>query len=219
MNKEELLRYAKSEANRLLENVGEALMPSPEAIDDGAHGFVNYYPLKILAPVAGSKGLEIAAQYNDGRTMGLYIHTPLCYSKCTFCSYVSLPYSQEIADRYFAALEKEIIIAGNLYKRNTVSSVYFGGGTSTIWPVERLEKLFTLIDENFYLLRRGSICFEANPKVFAESKKANDRKFERLAELGVDRISIGIQSFNHGLLKKVGRGYYHKEDILSSLDL
>lgn len=219
MNKENLLRHAKSESSRLLKKMGAEGMPSPEAVDDCTHGFVNYFPLKILAPVDPYRSLKIAAQCNDGRTMDLYLHSPLCYSKCTFCSYASTPYSQKIADEYFTALKRDIVVSGNLYHRNTISSVYFGGGTSTIWPVEYLEKLFSLVDENFYLLNHANICVEANPHVFTESKKTNDGKFEKLAELGVGRISIGIQTFNGDLLKKVGRGYYDKEDIVYSLDV
>lgn len=132
-----------------------------------------------------------------------YIHIPFCKTKCFYCSFCSFV-SLALKNDYIDALVKEIKF---YYKNNYQSTIYFGGGTPSILDicdVERILKCFNY-DSN------TSITLEANP---ADLSRA---KLIAYKNLGINRISLGAQSFDNDLLKEIGRRH-SKSDIYNALD-
>lgn len=130
-------------------------------------------------------------------TLGLYVHIPFCRSLCSFCPYCKELYSSETAANYKIVLLKEIDLVGQqLKKKKTVTSLYFGGGT----PVLMLEHLQEIIDKlNQYFIINDGIGVELHPDDITENN------LEKLKQIGVTMVSIGVQSFNEECLNKIGR--------------
>ncbi len=127
---------------------------------------------------------------------GLYIHIPFCRRKCGYCDFVSGEDLNGI-DRYLSAIEKEAQIRKGLYKR--FETVYIGGGTPSILNEKQIEKLFSILNRNFSFPSDAELTFEANPESLTAGKART------LKSLGVNRISLGLQSFDEKNLSYLGR--------------
>lgn len=128
----------------------------------------------------------------DGRAF-LYVHVPFCVVLCPFCSFHRVAYRENKAGRYFAALRREILAyrdAGFCF-----TGVYVGGGTPTVAAGELAETL-ALIRESFPV---QEVSVETNPSDLTEPV------LDTLVQAGVDRVSVGVQSFDDGLLKEMER--------------
>jgi coproporphyrinogen III oxidase-like Fe-S oxidoreductase len=123
----------------------------------------------------------------------LYVHVPFCEHLCPFCSFHRFRFDRERASRYFAALRDDI----RAWQRRgyRFSEVYVGGGTPTVLP-EELERTLALLRELFPL---RSISVETNPN------HLRDDILSLLERQGVDRLSVGVQSFDDNLLREMGR--------------
>ncbi len=133
-----------------------------------------------------------------------YIHIPFCKRKCYYCSFVSgidFFYKKQ----YIDALLKEIKIK---YKNDKLNTLYFGGGTPSLLEVCDFENIIS----NFNLNSNCEITVEANPESVSFSK------FRQLKNLGINRISLGVQTFNDKILKEIGR-IHNQKDILKSIDI
>jgi oxygen-independent coproporphyrinogen-3 oxidase len=128
-----------------------------------------------------------------------YIHVPFCAHKCGYCDFASLAGADHLAERYLAALEREIQTA--LDEPQEVDTIFVGGGTPTRLEPAHLSRLTTLIRRWFHLVPEGEWTVEANPGTL-DAEKA-----EILAEAGVDRVSLGAQSFNPALLRVLERDH------------
>ncbi len=127
-----------------------------------------------------------------GRSYLLYIHIPFCDSLCPFCSFNRFVYQENTARKYFAELREEMRMVASLgYQFN---SLYFGGGTPTIL----LDELITTIDLARELFPIKDVSCETNPN------QLDPDLAEKLAGR-VQRLSVGVQSFNNGLLQKINR--------------
>jgi len=122
----------------------------------------------------------------------LYIHIPFCKSKCLYCNFYSVQYKDSIASEYVSALLKQISGLNDKFK-----SIYIGGGTPTILNNKLLHHL--LFSLNKMLYSDGEFTVEANPD------SLDDSKISMLLGEGVNRLSIGIQSFDDRILNKLGR--------------
>ena len=120
-----------------------------------------------------------------------YIHIPFCNSKCFYCAFTSTC-NLKLITGYFIALLKDI---DTNYYNNYLSTLYFGGGTPSVLSIEQVKKIIN----KFKLEDDAEITFELNPE------HANVEYLLQLQELGVNRISIGIQSLNDNILKTIGR--------------
>ena len=138
----------------------------------------------------------------------LYIHIPFCKSKCFYCSFVSFEKKEELIPSYLEALKKE----AQRHKGVFLKTLYIGGGTPTVLSTDELKSLFSIIHSNFKIADGSEVTLEANPATF-DFKKA-----EVLRDLGITRISLGVQSLNDKYLKWLGRPHTAKEAI-SSFDL
>lgn len=123
---------------------------------------------------------------------GLYVHIPFCESICSYCAFSKVFYNTKIVDKYLIALKKEL----KRYDNYLFKSIYIGGGTPTSLNLAQLEELFLFLQP--YMAENAFICIETNPNL-------DDEKIELLKKYGVQRISIGIQTFNEKYLKLINR--------------
>ncbi len=131
-------------------------------------------------------------------SIGLYVHIPFCKSKCPYCDFYSMPVNEQVYDKYTATLCDKIISWSKSIKES-VSTIYFGGGTPSILGESRLNKILDTIKKHFNLEKDAEITVEINP----ESGK--DFDFKSLKDNGFNRISVGLQSANENELKLLGR--------------
>lgn len=127
----------------------------------------------------------------------LYIHIPFCISKCIYCDFLSIPYDEDIAVEYITAVAKESELRSSI--AGELKTVYIGGGTPTILPAGELVRLFRHLRQVFDISLDAEITFEANPGTIDREKVI------ALKEVGVNRFSLGIQSFIDRELRLLGR--------------
>jgi len=131
-------------------------------------------------------------------TAGLYIHIPFCKKKCPYCDFYSISYSNSLAKEYTNILSEEV------KKINTkIDSIYIGGGTPTVLPVNLLEKLLKSLKD--MLKTSGENTIEVNPESIDKDKLILLRRYN------INRISIGMQSLYDSKLKFLGRIHSAKE--------
>jgi oxygen-independent coproporphyrinogen III oxidase len=140
----------------------------------------------------------------------LYIHIPFCIRKCIYCDFLSLPFDEQTARRYVIALCRELELKSSIAGR--LRTVFIGGGTPTLLPGDCFEQLFRCMRRNFLFSPEIEISVEANPGALT----APD--LELLLSLGVNRMSVGVQSFNDHELKTLGR-IHTAGEALESLSL
>lgn len=125
-------------------------------------------------------------------TKNVYIHIPFCKGgKCNYCSFVSYA-NFELKDKYLAALKKQIV---SQYMGEPLNTLYFGGGTPSLLTIDDIRSLISL----FNIDKNAEITLEANPD------SVNTDYFKRLKQLGINRLSIGAQTFDDKILKVIGR--------------
>lgn len=133
--------------------------------------------------------------------VGLYIHVPFCIAKCLYCDFISYPVSDREVKIYLNSLVREINLYGSTLagEDKTISSVFFGGGTPTTLPPDLFKTVLDQVRSSFSLPAGCEITAEANPGT------VDGAGLDRLLEAGVNRLSIGVQSFNDSLLGVLGR--------------
>jgi len=148
---------------------------------------------------------------------GIYIHIPFCKSKCGYCGFYSLP-SLKLKDKFLEALKKEImerrefLSAGDCGSSpamrpalndsplaSTIRTIYFGGGTPSLLSVEEIGNILHLINDTYVVAPNAEITLEANPDTLSPEY------LEGLHRIGINRLSIGIQSFFDNDLRYLGR--------------
>ena len=134
------------------------------------------------------------------QTLGLYLHIPFCRSKCTYCDFYSLPHSEEKMDAYTAALIRHLEEVAPRCARQTVDTVYFGGGTPSYLGEKRLTQLLKTVKKRYHVAPDAEITLEANPD------SAGDWKTLRaLRRAGFNRVSLGVQAADDAMLRRIGR--------------
>lgn len=146
------------------------------------------------------------------KPIGLYVHIPFCKSKCAYCDFVSFSGAiEEYGEQYTKALVREIYS----YKRDPkikADTVFFGGGTPTVLPTEFFREIVTAIRDAFEIMPDTEFTLEANPKTLT------DEKLSAYTSLGVNRISLGLQSFCEKELKILGR-IHNFDDFCTSYEM
>jgi len=143
---------------------------------------------------------------------GLYIHIPFCPQKCFYCDFNSYVLDQRVVGDYLAALHSEIDAWGRRIQREhksplAVQTVFFGGGTPTTLLSDRIGEILEQLKRWFPLERDAEITVEANPGTM------DAEKFFGLKALGVNRLSMGIQSFDDHYLTELGRVHTASEAV------
>jgi oxygen-independent coproporphyrinogen-3 oxidase len=161
-------------------------------------GFIaSYPPFESLPP----SGADAAWQKPN---FGLYVHLPYCRKRCTFCFYkVYTNRNAKPMDRYLEAVFKEIDSYGKRgeLRDRPVQTIYFGGGTPTTLSVEELRELAARLRANFNISPDVEWTSESEPGTLTEEKVAT------LREIGVTRLSMGVQTMDDDLLHKNGRSH------------
>jgi len=177
---------------------------------------IGYPPLTMFSDMDQQPLFENFQQRPPKPLIG-YAHIPFCPSRCTFCHWITKTKSKsEEVDVYLDYLEREMI----LYKQNLgvdaipVKSVLVGGGTPTYPTAQQMERFMKMYATHYDLSQCTQFSVEAEP-----STLLGKEGFERLRimeDYGVDRISLGVQSFNDDILRYMGRVHTH-EDTLASI--
>jgi len=141
---------------------------------------------------------------NSEQVSGLYIHIPFCLSKCLYCDFYSST-SLSALPQFLDALSKEMAMYGNRF--NPFDTVYFGGGTPSLLRPEQLESVLVRVREHFDLMPNTEITVETNPA------DLNRSYLESMREIGINRINIGVQSFDQEVLGFLGRRHSAKQAI------
>ena len=129
----------------------------------------------------------------------IYIHVPFCIAKCRYCAFFSHACSTPDWDKYASDIVQEIKSFGKKLGKISVPTVFFGGGTPSLMPTKVFDTILAEIRNNFDIAHDAEITIEANPKTI------DDNKMMEFAALGMNRISIGVQSFDDEKLKFLGR--------------
>ena len=129
---------------------------------------------------------------------GIYIHIPFCNSKCAYCGFYSIP-SLKLKERFLEALKTEIVARKDYLHSEAVNTIYFGGGTPSLLTVEEIEILLHLINNTYPVSENPEITLEANPDTLSIDY------LQSLRRIGVNRLSIGIQSFFDNDLQYLSR--------------
>ena len=137
----------------------------------------------------------------EKKKLGIYVHIPFCKSKCEYCDFYSIGGGRDkrLTDDYLQTLADHIKETGALAPDYRVDTVYFGGGTPSFFGAENLEKILDEIHRHFRLTSDAEITAEANPDSVTLSG------LRRMLRAGFNRLSIGVQSDDDEMLKKLGR--------------
>jgi oxygen-independent coproporphyrinogen-3 oxidase len=149
-----------------------------------------------------------SAPINLKRVPGLYIHIPFCIKKCDYCDFYSVAALASMPD-FINALIEEMGMYQEAFE--SFDTVYLGGGTPSILPLNQVERILNGVRSHFNLLANTEITLEANPG------DLNLAYLTSLRNLGVNRLNIGVQSFNEEILKFLGRRH-SLQDVLSSIN-
>ena len=129
---------------------------------------------------------------------GVYIHIPFCKSRCKYCDFFSTTLL-ELRDAYVGAVAKEMVQRKGYLPSQNIHTVYFGGGTPSMLSVEQMGRIMEKLRKCYVFDEDAEITTEANPSDIDEEKLRGWR------DLGINRLSIGIQSFQDAQLKQIGR--------------
>ena len=137
----------------------------------------------------------------------LYIHIPFCQQRCIYCDFYSTTQSIDKTLAYVHATENEMRHRSKELPTTQLSSVYIGGGTPSLLPHEAIRQLFNAVRTNFTLSEGAEITFEANPD------DITPELIDVLISVGVNRISLGVQSFNDQQLQLLRRRHTANQAI------
>ena len=133
------------------------------------------------------------------KELGIYVHIPFCKRKCAYCDFISFSGKARLIEKYVEALKREINKCKIGKEDYMVKTIYFGGGTPSFIESKYIVEILEAIKEKFNISKNAEITIEINPGTVTEEK------LKDYYEVGINRISFGLQSTNSQLLKLVGR--------------
>ena len=177
------------------------------------HCTVMYPPLKAMNKIG--EGQIFAPFQNRSKEFTLYVHIPLCSGKCTFCYFCQIEKpTEETVAAYVDALKKEIELTGKKISgqlgRVNIKSVFFGGGSPTVLSKEQFEDLVAAIRQQFAVSEGIEITVEIHPEIIRSDSRG---LLESYFAAGVNRLNIGVQSFNDDILLATNRRHTAREGI------
>lgn len=152
--------------------------------------------------------LQAALERQSDTPLGLYLHIPFCRKRCKFCYFkVFTDVNAGEIERYVSALTREIELVSQLpvMGERPFRFVYFGGGTPSFLSVKQLQSLFDRLHKSISWDQAEEVTFECEPGTLSESK------VHALRELGVTRLSLGVENFSDAILEENGRAHLSKE--------
>lgn len=140
---------------------------------------------------------------------GLYFHIPFCASKCIYCGFYSV-INRALERDYLLSLHQEMDLRKEYLNGASISTIYFGGGTPSLLSINTLEDILEHIRKNFTLVSALEITIEANPE------QLTLEYCQQLRAIGINRLSIGVQSFQDDVLRFMGRRH-NAEDAIAAI--
>ena len=136
----------------------------------------------------------------------LYIHIPFCKSYCTYCSFFRTT-SLDLKDKYVDTLCREIDLRHDYLGKTSLDTIYFGGGTPSLLTADELSKIFSAIGKYFTITDEAEITIECNPD------DVDARFVADLKCFPINRISVGIQSFDDEQLRRLNRRHNRRQAV------
>ncbi len=131
--------------------------------------------------------------------ISVYIHIPFCVKKCAYCDFASFSGCMQRMDAYVDAVCREIRAQAAFFGKRRVKTVFLGGGTPTLMTGQQMSRVMDALRAHFYIEETAEISMEGNPGTLTAQRLDAYRK------AGVNRLSIGVQSMDDGLLAAIGR--------------
>ena len=138
---------------------------------------------------------------NSTAPRAIYVHVPFCLHRCGYCDFTLVAQKDDLIPSYLQAIRNELAMQTDVTE---VDTIFIGGGTPTHLSIDQLQQLIAAIREKFVLAENGEFSLEGNPDGLT------DQMLHALAELGVNRLSLGVQSFDPDILKTLER--HHSPD-------
>ena len=132
------------------------------------------------------------------KEIAIYIHIPFCDHKCIYCDFYSITKTENV-ELFIEALKIEILGNSNYLGNSKITSIFFGGGTPSLLSVSKISEILEIFDNNFNVSKNAEITLETNPGT------VNFQKLKDFKNIGINRLSIGVQSFNDIELKFLTR--------------
>tara|TARA_B100000900_G_scaffold203325_2_gene172402 strand:- start:27652 stop:28779 length:1128 start_codon:yes stop_codon:yes gene_type:complete len=142
---------------------------------------------------------------------GIYIHIPYCKKKCIYCDFYFKINKDDIKDMMIC-IKKELISRKKYVKNNVINTIYFGGGTPSVLTKKHIKTTLNTIYDNYMVSKKPEITLEANPDDLSEEKLSD------FLNIGINRLSIGVQSFNDEDLIFLNRSHC-REDAINSIKI
>ena len=144
---------------------------------------------------------------SEDRIISLYLHIPFCQTKCPYCDFNTFQGIEQLITPFVDAAVNEARLWGKTLGCPQVSTVFFGGGTPSYIPTDDLERLLNTVGQSFYVMDTVETTAEANPGDLTAPK------LEALLSMGVNRLSIGVQTLDDSLLSMLGRRHTSDEAV------
>ena len=145
--------------------------------------------------------------------VSIYLHIPFCHHRCGYCDFNTYAGKEALIGQYIQALSQEVrIVAQEAGKRLPVHTIFFGGGTPSLVPAEQLAFVFDALRESFEIDPEAEITLEANPGT------VDERYLSAIRELGVNRLSMGVQSANPKELEILERQHGYQDALQAVKD-
>lgn len=143
---------------------------------------------------------------------GIYLHVPFCKQKCTYCDFHFSTTFESYRTKMVETMQQELALRREYLTDYCLESIYFGGGTPSLLTLEELQQFFSTLHANFTLSENAEITLEANPDDITNENLANWRN------VGINRLSIGLQSFKEKDLNWMNRAH-SVQDALKCVEL
>lgn len=157
------------------------------------------HPLQPDVPPDSLSDAGPQRRARDEARLGLYVHVPFCAVRCSYCHFSTAAFSGAGVEKWFAAIEREAELRAPLAAGHAFTSLFFGGGTPSALSARQFGRLAAILRAHFTLAPGAEVTLEANP----ESVRAG--LLDAWASAGVNRLSLGVQSFDPGELALLGR--------------
>ncbi|MGF7056367.1 radical SAM family heme chaperone HemW [Brassicibacter mesophilus] len=146
------------------------------------------------------------------KDIGVYVHIPFCKSKCLYCDFNSYTNKQDLVEKYIYYLKKEIDLYTAELKEFNVKTIFIGGGTPSYVDGRYIYEIIEHMNKRLNMSKLAEFSIEVNPKTL-DREKLNIYK-----QIGINRISMGVQSFNNDMLKRIGR-IHSANDVIETYNM
>src|SRR6185369_4651187 len=200
------------EQDKILQNIREELFYGATDYTKNQPDLFVPHRFRMLAPSQVNQYLQKLEQGLPEKEILIYVHLPFCFSECLFCNSFPLPADASLQNDYLRGLLKEIdlMAASGIFAGKKARCIYFGGGTPTLFPNSALESILDRIRAAIPPAEGCSITTEAHPATVASRER-----IAGLAKAGVNRISMGCQTFDPELLVLCNRS--NSEELIKQV--